>query len=221
MGKSYNFKKKIKDKGPNSSPEARGVRLKKLRNMANLTRKEISDRYDLNVNTYKGWEIARFGGLPLDGAKKVINRVAEEGIICSLDWLLYGDGIGPITEAVPAHILKNKSELSVLKEIHLYKSLNKNIIFTEIIDDGMAPLYNKGDYVAGEKKCSCDIDTLVNQNCLVQLNSGNVIVRKLKKGTEKVTYNLSCINSNTKEKRPILYNVQLKCAAKIARHYKV
>lgn len=221
MGSTLKFIKKIKEKGPQSSPEARAARLKKLRNMANLSRKQICDKYDLNVSTYKGWEIARFGGLPLDGARKVINRVAEEGVVCSLDWLLHGEGIGPTISVVSEGITTDETTPSVLQEVLLYKSLSGNVIFTEIMDDGMMPPYSKGDYVAGEKKYSSDIDKLLNKDCIIQLDSGEIVVRKLKKGTEKNKYTLVCTNIDTAVKQSTQYDVRLKCAAQIVRHYKI
>jgi DNA-binding XRE family transcriptional regulator len=219
--KKYIFVKKIKDKGQASSPEARAFRLRKVRNMANLTRKAMTEKYDLNVNTYKGWEIARFGGLPLDGAKKVINRVAEEGVICTLNWLLYGEGKSPTISLDVSNIDNNQPEANIFQEIFLYKSLNKDIIFTEIMDDGMVPIYHQGDYVAGEKRYSSNIIDLIDQDCIIQLYDGSIMVRKLKKGSEKESYNLACTNTRSQTEKIIIYNIKLQCAAYISRHYKI
>lgn len=38
-----------------ASAEARAERLRKIRNLANLNRKEICDSDEINFNTYKGW----------------------------------------------------------------------------------------------------------------------------------------------------------------------
>lgn len=77
-----------------STPQARADRLRRLRHLANLSRKDMCDQ-ELNINTLKAWELARFGGLPKDGAEKVIKRVAKEGVMCTSDWLLHGLGAGP------------------------------------------------------------------------------------------------------------------------------
>jgi len=219
MQDNSKFTKKIKIKGPDSLPKARAARLKKLRNMANLSRKEICDKYELNVNTYKGWEIARYGGLPLDGAKKTINRVAEEGIICSLNWLLHGEGEAPTIIAFSKEPAQISTETNVLKEILVFKSLSQNTIFTEVMDDGMTPPFNIGDYVAGEKKTGKEIESLLNYDCIVQLIDSEILVRKLKKGNKDKTYTLICTNSETSIEKPILYDMKLAYAARITRHY--
>ena len=75
--KTKAYTKKLLIENEFSTPEARADRLKRVRNLANLSRKEICESGDININTYKGWELARFGGLPVDGAEKIINRVAR------------------------------------------------------------------------------------------------------------------------------------------------
>lgn len=88
------YLKKVQVTDELSTAEARAERLRRLRNLANLSRKDMCNT-DLNFNTLKAWELARFGGLPKDGADKVIRRIAKEGVICTADWLLYGKGITP------------------------------------------------------------------------------------------------------------------------------
>jgi len=101
------YKKKVIVTDELSTPDARAERLRRIRNMANLTREQMCNLAKLNVNTYKGWEIARYGGLPIDGAEKVLNGIGCEGVICSLNWLLYGKGQGPY--AIPKESLTNIS----------------------------------------------------------------------------------------------------------------
>jgi len=92
------YQKKVLVIDEHSTAEARAERLRRLRNLANLSRKEMCNTDFLNINTLKAWELARFGGLPKDGANKVIMRVAQEGVTCSIDWLLYGKGESPRLE---------------------------------------------------------------------------------------------------------------------------
>jgi hypothetical protein len=40
-----------------SSGDARAERLKRLRNLANLSREQMCESGELNINTLKGWEI--------------------------------------------------------------------------------------------------------------------------------------------------------------------
>ena len=53
------------------SPKSRGERLRRVRNLANLSRKNFP-LHGINLNTLKGWEIGRHGGLTEKGAKKNI-----------------------------------------------------------------------------------------------------------------------------------------------------
>ncbi len=89
------YKKKVTVLDERSTPEARAARLKRLRNLANLSRKEMCESSDLNINTLKGWELGRYGGLSLDGAYKLVRRVAAEGVFCTVEWLLHEDGLPP------------------------------------------------------------------------------------------------------------------------------
>src|SRR5579862_8575903 len=77
-----------------SSPIAKAERLKRIRNLANLSREDFCDG-DINLTTLISWEIGRFGGLSRKGASSVIARVAKEGVFVTPEWLLYEVGAGP------------------------------------------------------------------------------------------------------------------------------
>lgn len=92
---SRHYIKKVEILDEKSTPEARAKRLRRVRNLANLSRKALCEDGLINVNTLKGWELGRYGGLPKDGAEKIIQRIAREGVHCTLDWLLHEIGPGP------------------------------------------------------------------------------------------------------------------------------
>jgi transcriptional regulator with XRE-family HTH domain len=214
-----------KNKDTNSEfilPSARAERLRRLRNMANLTREILCNIPELNASTYKGWEIGRFGGLSVTGAKHVIKRVAEEGVICSLDWLLEGKGNGPfvVSTAFSKEKHLNNNINSILQEIIVFQSNFSEGIFLKIQDDSNLPLYNIGDHVAGIKKYKDDIQTLINQICIVQTTDNELLVRQLLKGETKDTYTLVCTNLENNIKKPVLYNIRILSAAPIIRHYR-
>lgn len=223
MKNKKKYIKKIIVADTESTPDARASRLRRLRNMANLNRQQMCDDEHLNINTYKGWEIARYGGLPQDGAERVVKRVSREGVICTVDWLLFGKGQGPYV--TPGYFSYSKEEKNdedvelIMREIMLFQQQFSNTTFSEIQDDGMEPRYKLGDIVAGIRRFENDINSLINSNCIIQTETGEVIIRRLKKGTEKNKYMLSCINSHTKIEKPIIYDVKLIYAAPIIRHY--
>lgn len=205
----------------NAMPQqARAERLRRLRNMANLSREELCNTDTLNVATYKGWEIGRFGGLSSSGAKEVIKRIAKEGVICSLDWLLHGRGCSPFIIANTSSVCNNEDIPSVLQEITVFQNNFKDGIFLEVLDDGMLPQYKPRDYVAGIKKYDAEINSLIGDICIVQSIDNEIVVRQLLKGIEKNTYTMVCLNPKTTVAFPVLVNVEIKAAASIIRHYK-
>ena len=138
-----------------SSPVARAIRLKRVRNLANLSRKDMCSYEGLNINTYKGWEIARYGGLPQAGAFKVVERVAREGVTCTVEWLLYESGPGPQlqigfhdsvnapSKEMPERLTEHQA---IQNEILFFSRQFKNSIHFKVTDNGMEPYY---------KKCAC------------------------------------------------------------------
>lgn len=218
------YKKKVEVVDDRSTPEARAARVKRLRNLANLSRKEMCDDDEMNVNTLKGWEIARYGGLPLDGAHKIIKRVAREGVLCTVEWLLYEAGpapsvnVGQTTESYTQDTKKQPEEVSIQEELALFQKHYPNMLHYRISDDGMTPFYEEGDIVAGIKKVNHQIDDLLGSNCIVQLANGQLLCRKLRKGKSKNTYNLVCLNSETSVEAPIISEVELLSAARVVWH---
>ena len=203
-------------------PFAKAERLRRLRNMASLTREKLCNIPTVNANTYKGWEIGRFGGLSTAGAKQVIKRVAEEGVICSVNWLLCEEGTGPFVS--PAIFSDRKKDMdsatSILQEITIFQNNFSKGIFWEVLDDGISPQYNAGDYIAGIKKCGKDINSLIGQICIIQTTDNEILTRQLLKGETKNTYTLLCPNPKSTAEKPILYRIQIQSAALIIRHYK-
>ncbi|KTD62116.1 hypothetical protein Lspi_1966 [Legionella spiritensis] len=204
-----------------ASPEARAERLRKIRNLANLSRKELCNSETLKLNTYKGWELARFGGLPVDGAERVIKRVAEENVICTIDWLLYGKGQEPYILPQMASSNEQDENDLILKEIILFQSFHKNATYTQIKDDAVSPDYSKGDYVAGIKFSGDEILKVVNQICLIELTHGDILVRYLKSSIKKKHFQLLATNINNTLETPQIIEAQINFAAPITRHYKM
>ena len=209
-----------------SSPQARALRLRRARNLANLSRKELCSGDDLNINTYKGWEIGRYGGLPQAGCSKVVERLAQEGVRVTAEWLMHGAGVAPHVQ-VGASLagLANVSgslfsqEDLIHNEILFFASQMKNSVHLIIADCGMEPFYSEGDYVMGVKLKGDGFDQSVGQNCIVELISGDVLCRRVRRG-EGGEIHLSCLNLETRQSQPILYNVQLRFVAPVLWHRK-
>jgi len=195
-----------------SSPMARGERLKKLRNLANADREELCNVEGLNANTFKGWELGRFGGLTKDGAQRVINRIAQENIICSLDWLLYGTGIEPIVIANNDHI--RVSDPIIAKELVLFQALVGDILYLEINESVSFNDYQLGDIVAGIKITADNFRLLVGSIVLVENSRHEISLRKILKTITNTRFLLNLPNSQTTIEEELI------SAARISRHYK-
>lgn len=226
----YIPKKKVLVRDEQSTPEARAERLRRVRNLANLTREAMCLNSELNANTLKGWEIARYGGLPQDGAEKVVARVAQEGVTVTTDWLLYEIGVGPqvITDFKKAKADKKKKtqpltlqheEQLIINELMLFRSQFSHAVDFKVADDAMEPYYKPGEYVAGVKRFGKNIRTLVGRACIVQTANGITLLRVVRDGQTPDRYTLMCFNTQTTAQEPILYNVELTSAAPVARHY--
>ncbi|MDF3055526.1 MAG: hypothetical protein K0Q74_1433 [Gammaproteobacteria bacterium] len=219
-----NYTKKVIQIGEASSAEARAGRLRRVRNMANLSREKMCSSEGLNINTYKGWEIARYGGLPVDGAERVIRRVAHEHVVVTLEWLLHGQGAGPYVMPSAGSVELSSEDgargVSFLEEIELFKRYFSHVLTTTVEDDGLAPWYRPGDVVAGVKKYGRDIEQYVGECCIVETGEGEILVRRIKRGSVQGKHTLVCTNMDTQVKKPVIYDAVLVSAAPIIRHYR-
>lgn len=210
--------------------QERSERLRRIRNFTNLSRKELCESTDININTYIGYEVGKYGGLTKKSAQKIIDFAATRGVYSSIDWLMYGLGSGPkvVTNTENNTICDNlifvprtSEEHNISEELSLfYKHYShaKNFI---IEDDGMLPFYKVGDHVAGISQENKKINYLIGHDCILKTLDGMVLVRNLRKGKKQDIYTLFCINPETKVDYPIIYDVELAWAAKIIWHRQI
>jgi transcriptional regulator with XRE-family HTH domain len=203
------------------SKEERGKRLKRLRQFLRLSRPALAKKCDnvFSFTSVEGWEEGRFGGLTIKSAQQLVQGFNKEGIPVSLEWLMFGTGEDPLIPRKKSEDYKTKKELTeyeiIAKELALFHQLNKNSIDAVITDDGMSPWLLPGDFVAGERYLGENVEKAIGSVCIVQPQSGNVLVRKVNSGNDLQYYNLVCINSNTKLPHPIIEDVKLISAAPI------
>jgi len=204
-----------------SSPNARAERLRTLRSMANLTREEMCNTDDLNINTYRGWERARYGGLPNNAAERVIHRLAKENIVASTEWLIDGTGHKPFVLPWDKGTDEATPEDKILSEISAYRCLHPNSTYAQVTDDGLSPAFNPGDYVAGIKYTGDSMRMLFDKICIVQKKSGETLVRFLREDKNTGRFMLCTTNPTTTVDQPTEYDVKLNFAAPIGRVYKI
>jgi transcriptional regulator with XRE-family HTH domain len=201
----------------------RGKRLERLRNMANLTRIELCTALDFSINTYKNWELGRFRGLTTEGCEKVLHFLSKKGVICTTDWLLFNEGMGPYSMPELGQVVGGFHHLTAVDiishELNYLSQFYKDILFTSIVDDGLSPEFIIGDMVAGIKVEGDAIKALIGHACIIYDIHAGLQVRYIKPGTDPDKYHLFCTNLETSASKPIEYDVNIHFAARIIRRY--
>ncbi len=208
----------------------RGKRLKSLRNLAGLSRKALNEKYRVSDGTLRGWEEGRFGGLTEQGAEKMLAIYQQEGIQCSLSWLLHGNGIGPqvlskvssiigeTTGSYQSNRTTADAEQAILQELSLFRQLHPKTLDMIVHDDAMEPYFGIGDIVAGEAHPIEQIDDLMGYICIIETVRGDLYLRRLRQGSKSGLYNLWCLNLNSNLLQPILYDVEIRSIAVVVWH---
>lgn len=227
-----------------SSKRVRAQKLKNLRKLTGLSRRDFSIKHKIAPGTLQNWEDARNGGLTEKGAKRAIQAFTTEGIQLTLEWLMHDFGFPPqisnrlyfgdltesnepqdsspkTTETSSAHhiaappVSDAKGFSAIVQELLLFQKLNPNSIDAVIADNGMTPRFIVGEQVAGIQRIGKDIVQAIHMDCILQTTHGDVLVRHLRVGSEPNRYNLVCTNPHADVAKPVLYDVELYAAAPI------
>lgn len=133
------------------SPEtiAQGKRFRRLRALLNFSQGKFAKELDYSRASINYWENANNGGLTPDGAIKAIEVSKRYGVICTIDWLLFGEGTPPyfadevyIVNASAAPVsssAKHEAEIALFKKHHpthvIYPLELSNAVFPFIPGD--------------------------------------------------------------------------------------
>ncbi len=160
------------------SSTARGNRLRKLRQLAQLTSAELASKAGISRASISYWENALNNGITRKGAERIIQILNDMGITCDFDWLWFGIG------SLPTITTKHKYTSDIIfardpdvlhklignvdKEISLFLSLNKEAVIHKIEDSIMVPVFELGDIVGGIWQ---PLDQIHDEtNCIIKLN---------------------------------------------------
>lgn len=206
----------------NNESEAIGRRVKSSRMLAGLSRKDLNDKYGISAATLRSWEDPKGGrkGLTEKGALRLIKALADAGVSCNVTWLMTGSGSGPslakpsFYSSEPSDITWNEEE-AIFREIAFFKEINSHAIVVMVKDRGMEPYYEQNGYVAGNKVSNNMISNLLGLNCIVETLRGDVLVRRLQKGSQDGRYTLVCLNPVQEIQEVIINDVELVNAAEI------
>src|SRR5687768_14783156 len=89
----------------------RGNRLKFCRGMLQKTLKDLGATHQVSVGSLSNWESGT-SSITEKNVYKIISLLAEEGLICSKEWLLEGTGEAPYLYSSPIPQDENKKEES-------------------------------------------------------------------------------------------------------------
>ncbi len=209
----------------------RGRRLSRLRNMTGLSCKAFASKYHIGYSTLRQWENGRLSGLSSKGAEKIIAAASNEGIACSLQWLLHGTDEPPMilgTTDFNKNIkqpLQNLSpelstvhdEIIINQEIERFRHAYKQATTMIVPDESMCPFFLQGDYLGGIKYPANKVDAALEQVCIIETTTHELYCRKLKVGNTPNVHNLESLNLNISSGHYLLSNVSIISAAPITR----
>lgn len=164
------------------------VRFRSARCLVKLTRKDFCAKYGISPNTVQGWEVGKNVANPRQ-VKRFLASLASEGVFCTTEWLLHGQGTPPSKVNLQQSMEMLNKALSADDEaadsakteasnfIRLQKKAGRKAISIHITDDTMAPQFERGDLVAGV--FSKSPETLATHICIVEVSPGAFIVRRL------------------------------------------
>ncbi|MBX9621807.1 MAG: hypothetical protein K2X28_07290 [Alphaproteobacteria bacterium] len=212
----------FKKEKPPPSQGSPGERLYAIRSFVQSIRKEFCKKTGLSENTLRSWEK---NSVPLSekGAQRLCEVLAKEGILCTSEWLLKGTGASPLTQEG----LKRKfdqafgeqeadEDLEISREADLFLKKYPHSIIMVVLDNAMAPQFERGDYLGGASIPFPRLKAHLEKACIVELdNPYATLVRTLEKGKMPQTYALSCLNPLEAMNTPFLTEANIKNAYEI------
>ena len=209
-----------------------GERLRRARILAGIsTRREFEKKYQISANTLQGWEQGK-NPLSKKGAKRIIEALKNEGLICSLEWLMNGNGVPPRPFEMThqpfsdssdfenlLHQLHLQEEQAIYQELQAFKSHNQNAIIITISDNAMETQFHAGDYVGGVRFSKTEeIQQYLGQPCIVELADHTILARYVHADTESGCYTLSCTNYQSRVAPLNIFNARIISVAPILWH---
>lgn len=185
------------------------ARLRFIRALSGLTRKEIEKKYLLPEITLRKWETGKLL-ISKKGAEKCLIIYKSENIIATETWLYNGTGPRPYL----AIEFGEQTDIND-KIISCFKDIYQNCIVLEISDETMLPRYKPNEFVIGDVYKG-DFKELHSKDCIILLDTDKVLLRKFIFFNEN-SYSLMCTNPSATN-YPILNNINIKFLAPVLWH---
>lgn len=192
----------------------RGQRVKVLRSHTHLSRRAFGVKHKIPSGTLQYWEDGNFGGLSMEGARKLARAFAREGIWVDPLWLMEGKGREPILSSTQPEESKhsliedllvreaNNSFDTIVQELKFFLRLHALAVHEVVPDENMMPRFTIGEYVAGIQKFSDEINSLIDKDCIIKLKNNKSYIRRLTSCQNKREFLL--VPSNPKNKEDLI-----------------
>jgi transcriptional regulator with XRE-family HTH domain len=167
------------------------VRFRFARGLVKQNLKEFCEKHGFNRFTIESWETGKHG-INLRILARFCEALNAEGVSCSPEWLMKGKGhaavrIGlrddlPFTHS--SQVLSEETRL-INAEVQLFQDnqikIKRQPLVVQVNDEAMKPFYGKGDYLGGYVLPERSLDTLLGKICIVGLEKGHCVVRRIMK----------------------------------------
>jgi hypothetical protein len=180
----------------------------------------------------EAWEQGR-NNVP-DKILDILEKIFKsEGINITKNWILSGNIYEPINNSIKnpniskIHSLYSvtkdinylKGDLNYFSELKFFQETNKDSIVTMILDDALAPYFNKGDYVGGVAAISETMEKYIGKFCILKMPNSDIVTRKVVnfKNNQKAT--ICSINPKATLHTPDYYTISFDKIALITRHW--
>ena len=203
----------------------RGKRVKLARNLVNLTRKDMLEKYNINPNTMHAWEQGT-NCLTEKNALKLFEDFQQEGLSITKEWLLYGEHPNLSNTSIPENknqelqdILNIRGDLKILEEINYFRQNNINSTAVIISDDALSPIFGVGDYVGGINAPHRNWKELVGEFCIIVTEDEKVLTRKIFSHQTRNIFRIGSINPFARLEGSDCVNCEIRSIAQITRHW--
>lgn len=171
-----------------------GNRLRAIRAFCAPSRNGFCEDTGLSESTLKAWEndVAR---LTKKGAALLVTIFQKQGIYCTEDWLLNGEGLSPLRQLHEASNQNVAEDILVQQEIdNLKRYYRKNIFSYKVSDKNMAPQFKVNDWIAGILIDTTDLPYFWDEVVIADVETHGILLRKLGKGSQPGLFNLTALN---------------------------
>jgi transcriptional regulator with XRE-family HTH domain len=203
-----------------------GARIKSARMQLGYSRKKFAEKFHFASATIQAWEDGKYT-VPVKSLLKYIHALDEAGLVSSVDWFIHGVGISPRPKFSEQSIETNASRYHssasnpiINDEIGFIEQSTQNSIIVSITDDTMQPFFNIGDFVGGCFLSEESIEKHIGSFCIIIIDTGEILVRKLKNGTKAGCFTLVSTNLDTEVSTAFLTNCDVQKIAPVTWHRK-